>query len=83
MTELARPACDGHVILPVMQTIEHIYGYLFDPARGSREHFLARWLFLRALGLIYFSAFYALLFQVPWSDSDREAYFPPPNTCRP
>ena len=48
----------------MMQTIERIYRYLFDPARGSRDHFLARWLFLRALGLIYFSAFYALLFQV-------------------
>jgi len=47
-----------------MQTIERIYRYLFDPARGSSDHFLARWLFLRALGLIYFSAFYALLFQI-------------------
>jgi lipase maturation factor 1 len=47
-----------------MQTIERIYRYLFDRARGSRDHFLARWLFLRALGLIYFSAFYSLLFQI-------------------
>jgi hypothetical protein len=47
-----------------MQTIERIYRYLFDPARGSTDHFLARWLFLRALGLIYFSAFYALVFQI-------------------
>src|ERR1700720_5050979 len=52
------------VIRPVMQTIERIYRYLFDPAHGSRDHFLARWLFLRALGLIYFSAFYALVFQI-------------------
>src|SRR5260370_11295324 len=47
-----------------METIERIYRYLFDPACGSRDHFLARWLFLRALGLIFFSAFYSLLFQI-------------------
>ena len=40
------------------------YRYLFDPEFGSPNHFIARWLFLRALGLIYFSAFFALLFQV-------------------
>lgn len=47
-----------------MYKIEKIYRYLFDPARGSANRFLARWLFLRALGLIYFSAFFALLFQI-------------------
>src|ERR1700712_5279036 len=47
-----------------MEKIERIYRYLFDSPGGSRDHFLARWLFLRALGLIYFSAFYALLFQI-------------------
>lgn len=36
----------------------------FDPAYGPRDHYVARWLFLRALGLIYFSAFYSLLFQI-------------------
>jgi lipase maturation factor 1 len=30
----------------------------------EKNHFLARWIFLRALGLIYFSAFYSLLFQI-------------------
>jgi len=30
----------------------------------EKNHFLARWIFLRALGLIYFSAFYSFLFQV-------------------
>jgi len=45
-------------------TMKGIYRWLFDPEYGSREHFVARWLFLRAMGLIYFSAFYALLFQV-------------------
>lgn len=36
----------------------------FDPALGDDTHFLARWLFLRALALIYFSAFFSLLFQI-------------------
>ncbi len=31
--------------------------------RGARGHLVARWAFLRALGGIYFSAFFALLFQ--------------------
>jgi hypothetical protein len=38
--------------------------YWFDPAEGPVDHLIARWLFLRALGLIYFSAFLALLYQV-------------------
>jgi hypothetical protein len=37
--------------------------FLPDPAR-SRHYLAARWLFLRALGLIFFSAFYSLLRQV-------------------
>ncbi len=37
---------------------------LFDPEQGARGYLVARWLFLRALGGIYFSAFFALLFQV-------------------
>jgi hypothetical protein len=47
-----------------MQTIKRTYRYLFDPAYGSENHFIARQLFVRALGLIYFSAFFSLLFQV-------------------
>jgi hypothetical protein len=47
-----------------MQKIENVYRYLFDSGRGSANHFMARWLFLRALSLIYFSAFFALLFQI-------------------
>jgi hypothetical protein len=31
---------------------------------GLRGHLIARWLFLRALGLIYFSAFFSLIFQI-------------------
>ena len=33
-------------------------------SEGKTTHLLPRWLFLRALGLIYFSAFYSFLFQV-------------------
>jgi hypothetical protein len=36
----------------------------FDPRGGFADHLIARWLFLRSLGLIYFSAFLALLYQV-------------------
>ena len=38
--------------------------WLFDPNRGPKDRLLPRWLFLRALGLIYFSAFFSLVFQV-------------------
>ncbi len=37
---------------------------LFDPGHGLPNHLLARWLFLRSLGLIYFSAFFSLLSQI-------------------
>jgi lipase maturation factor 1 len=47
-----------------MRKIEGTYRFLFDSAQGSTNHFIARWLFLRALSLIYLSAFFALLFQV-------------------
>src|ERR1700682_6742733 len=47
-----------------MQKVETVYRYLFDSSYGSANRFISRWLFLRALGLIYFSAFFALLFQV-------------------
>jgi lipase maturation factor 1 len=36
----------------------------FDPASGPKNRFVPRWVFLRALGLIYFSAFFSLVFQV-------------------
>jgi hypothetical protein len=37
---------------------------LFDGQSGPRDRLLPRWLFLRCLGLIYFSAFYSLIFQI-------------------
>ncbi len=36
----------------------------FDPKYGAADRLLPRWLFLRALGLIYFSAFFSLIFQI-------------------
>ncbi len=36
----------------------------FDSQDGLSDRLIPRWLFLRALGLIYFSAFYALVFQI-------------------
>jgi hypothetical protein len=47
-----------------MHDVRRIFRYLFEPAYGGFHHLIARWLFLRALGVIYFSAFFALLFQV-------------------
>jgi hypothetical protein len=37
---------------------------LFDSRYGASDRLIARWLFLRALGVISFSAFYSLLFQI-------------------
>src|SRR5206468_3427737 len=38
--------------------------WLFDSEHGAPNRLIPRWLFLRALGLIYFSAFYSLVFQI-------------------
>src|ERR1700731_2073984 len=38
--------------------------WLFDSARGASGRLIPRWLFLRALGMIYFSAFFSLIYQV-------------------
>ncbi len=40
------------------------FRWLFDSDRGAANRLIPRWLFLRALGLIYFSAFFPLLFQI-------------------
>jgi hypothetical protein len=36
----------------------------FEPRFGASDRLIPRWIFLRALGLIYFSAFFSLLFQI-------------------
>ena len=38
--------------------------WLFDSEAGLAGRLIPRWIFLRALGLIYFSAFFALIFQI-------------------
>jgi hypothetical protein len=37
---------------------------LFDSKHGASNRLIPRWLFLRALGFIYFSAFFSLVFQI-------------------
>jgi lipase maturation factor 1 len=41
-----------------------LFGWLFDARLGPSNRLIARWLFLRALAAIYFSAFYSLVFQI-------------------
>jgi lipase maturation factor 1 len=40
------------------------YRWLFDWQHGASERLIPRWIFLRAFGLIYFSAFFSLVFQI-------------------
>jgi hypothetical protein len=48
-----------------MEFLVDAYAWLFDPEPADRPgHLWGRWLFLRGLGLIYFSAFYSLIFQI-------------------
>ncbi len=47
-----------------MERVRRVWARLFDPGRGVEGHLIARWMFLRGLGAVYFSAFFALLFQV-------------------
>src|SRR5438128_12248656 len=39
-------------------------GWLFHGRRGASDRLIPRWLFLRGLGSIYFSAFFSLIFQI-------------------
>ncbi|HUB00889.1 MAG TPA: lipase maturation factor family protein [Terracidiphilus sp.] len=41
-----------------------IIRWLFDPRRGPTGRSIPRWIFLRALAAIYFSAFFSLLYQI-------------------
>ena len=40
------------------------FRWLFDSERGASGRLIPRWLFLRALGGIYFAAFFSLVFQI-------------------
>jgi hypothetical protein len=44
--------------------IRYLFGSTPDAKQGMSNRLIARWLFLRALGLIYFSAFFSLIFQI-------------------
>ncbi|MGB0040164.1 MAG: lipase maturation factor family protein [Terriglobales bacterium] len=46
--------------MPAPSSIDWLYG----AQQGGRERLIPRWLFLRALGGIYFSAFFSLIFQI-------------------
>ncbi len=45
-------------------TSSSVVRWLFDSRDGPSDRFLSRWIFLRALGAIYFSAFFSLVFQI-------------------
>src|SRR6058998_244815 len=38
--------------------------WLFDSEHGDSDRLISRWIFLRTLGLIYYSAFFSLVFQI-------------------
>jgi hypothetical protein len=44
--------------------LQYRISWLFDGQTGASDRLIPRWLFLRALGAIYFSAFFSLIFQV-------------------
>ncbi len=46
------------------RTPGNVIRWLFDFRHGAPGRLVPRWIFLRALALIYFSAFYSLLFQI-------------------
>jgi len=52
------------IIDVVMRWPASSFRWLFDARQGVTDVFIPRWLFLRALGAIYFSAFFSLLFQI-------------------
>jgi hypothetical protein len=51
-------------LLPAKWTPGRNLRWLFDGEAGPRNRFVPRWIFLRALAVFYFSAFFSLLFQI-------------------
>lgn len=47
-----------------MERLPQLYRWLFDSHDGAANCLVARWLFIRALAAIYFSAFFSLAFQI-------------------
>jgi hypothetical protein len=55
------------VLLSFVQSAARFFEWLLGPeaaGEGKTTHLIPRWIFLRGLGVIYFSAFYSYLFQV-------------------
>lgn len=50
--------------LACMERLPQLYRWLFDSHDGAANSLVARWLFLRALAAVYFSAFFSLAFQI-------------------
>lgn len=48
----------------LMDWVRSLIRWLFDSEHGALDRLIPRWLFLRALGCIYFSAFFSLVFQI-------------------
>ncbi|HET6206414.1 MAG TPA: lipase maturation factor family protein [Terracidiphilus sp.] len=48
----------------MQRTRGNVVRWLFDSRHGPPDRLIPRWIFLRALAAIYFSAFYSLLFQI-------------------
>ena len=47
-----------------MERAGYVFRWLFDSRYGAAGRLISRWIFLRAMALWYFSAFYSLLFQI-------------------
>jgi hypothetical protein len=47
-----------------MDWVPTVIRWLFDSEHGASDRLIPRWIFLRALGCIYFSAFFSLIFQI-------------------
>src|ERR1700730_10980749 len=48
----------------IMEWLSSVTRWLFDAEHGATDRLIPRWFFLRALGCIYFSAFFSLAFQI-------------------
>src|ERR1700722_18734476 len=59
-----RPFGTEHGVAPVEWKPASVVHWLVDPAYGAADRLLSRWIVLRGLGLIYFSAFFSLIFQI-------------------
>jgi lipase maturation factor 1 len=56
---------NGYPDRTMMQRVRgNVVRWLFDSRYGAADRLIPRWIFLRALALWYFSAFYSLLFQI-------------------